>query len=179
MRTMGVTRRYLQVWLEMISSPVGLLQGLVPKVWAALGEVSGESQWSPQEHIPTNPGPRKWRGALWERGVVGEGHCGRGVLWERGIVGEGHCGKGHCGWSLQGPWPYVEGLGLVAMQDGGGSPNTLPCLCSHTPAPCQHFSLVEANRKPEDKGTVDVVHKGQPPGGQSEEESDQKEWRVG
>ena len=107
MRTMGVTRRYLQVWLEMISSPVGLLQGLVPKVWAALGEVSGESQWSPQEHIPTNPGPRKWRGALWERGVVGEGYCGRGALWERALWvkptgamalrGETRLG-GHAGW---------------------------------------------------------------------------------
>ena len=109
-----------------------------------------------------------WERALWERGIVGEGYCGRGALWERAL------------WVRPtGPWPYMEGLGLVATQDGGGSPNTLPCLCSHPPAPCQHFPLVEANRKPEDKGTGDVVHKGQPPGGQSGEESGQKEWRMG
>ena len=86
---------------------------------------------------------------------TGEGHCGRGALMERGIVGEGHCARG-----LQGPCPYVEGLSLVATQDGGGSPNTLPSLCSHPPAPCQHFLLIEANWKPEDKGAIDVVHEG-------------------
>ena len=71
---------------------------------------------------------------------------------ERGIVGEGHCARG-----LQGPCPNVEGLSLVATQDGGGSSNTLPSLCFHPPAPCQHFSLIEANWKPEDKGAIDVV----------------------
>ena len=57
------------------------------------------SQWGESVKPPGAHPYQPWSEKV-ERGVVGEGCCGRGVLWERGIVGKGIVGEAYRGHGL-------------------------------------------------------------------------------